>query len=64
MWKNQNTGGAPADGPLQPTRRPPPRESADEPDGHDEFELYDLRVEVVETGKPFVMHADPATRST
>ena len=25
----------------------------------DEFELYDLRVEVVETGKPFVMHARP-----
>ena len=25
----------------------------------DEFELYDLRVEVIETGKPFVMHARP-----
>jgi uncharacterized repeat protein (TIGR04076 family) len=25
----------------------------------DEFELYDLRVEVIETGKPFVMHAKP-----
>ena len=27
--------------------------------GRDEFELYDLRVEVIETGKPFVMHAKP-----
>src|SRR2546426_7220345 len=27
--------------------------------GSDEFELYDLRVEVIETGKPFVMHAKP-----
>ena len=26
---------------------------------NDEFELYDLRVEVIETGKPFVMHAKP-----
>jgi uncharacterized repeat protein (TIGR04076 family) len=26
---------------------------------NDEFELYDLRVEVIETGKPFVMHARP-----
>jgi uncharacterized repeat protein (TIGR04076 family) len=25
----------------------------------DNFELYDLRVEVIETGKPFVMHAKP-----
>ena len=25
----------------------------------DAFELYDLRVEVIETGKPFVMHAKP-----
>jgi aryl-alcohol dehydrogenase-like predicted oxidoreductase len=30
----------------------------------DEFELYDLRVEVLDTGKPFVSHAKPATRST
>jgi len=27
--------------------------------GSDEFELYDLRVEVIESGKPFVMHAEP-----
>jgi uncharacterized repeat protein (TIGR04076 family) len=27
--------------------------------GTDEFDLYDLRVEVIETGKPFVMHAKP-----
>src|SRR5438552_3457851 len=26
---------------------------------NDAFELYDLRVEVIETGKPFVMHAKP-----
>lgn len=26
---------------------------------NDEFELYDLRVEVLETGKPFVSHARP-----
>ena len=25
----------------------------------DEFELYDLRVEVLDTGKPFVSHAKP-----
>lgn len=27
------------------------------PGVNDEFELYDLRVEVVESGRPFVMHA-------
>ncbi len=26
---------------------------------NDEFQLYDLRVEVLETGKPFVSHARP-----
>ena len=26
---------------------------------NDEFELYDLRVEVLDTGKPFVSHARP-----
>lgn len=26
---------------------------------HDEFTLYDLRVEVLDTGKPFVSHARP-----
>ncbi len=31
-------------------------ERASTPEG-DEFELYDLRVEVVESGRPFVMHA-------
>ena len=32
-------------------------EPTSNPAASDEFELYDLRVEVVESGRPFVMHA-------